>query len=338
MAATGRKTAQFDLVQLNALNFLTSSNTAIPSSFVLAANGDGTTSFNSISSLTAIGYTSVTTPGQAVLNSSNTSNILQFSSLTSEIVFSTTQISSCVYIGFPTFQSTLTGFVNQSQASTNYNFLTYPNINSTIQYQGNKGVQLLSTVTVGGNVTGFSSFQYNFSNYFSKYINPNGSSKIFLEFYPNFNFSPVITPSSISSTTLYPEGNSSIKNIISISSHLMYTNTFTNSNIPVLQSGVQQYVNINSSLPYAYSSSVNYRPLSNSFIQPMQIEMDPMATRSNFTFTLMHYISDGTATLKSSGGLDVFRSGFERNSTIINNLIGDKNSVFIHIANSGNQF
>jgi hypothetical protein len=52
----------------------------------------------------------------------------------------------------------------------------------------------------------------------------------------------------------------------------------------------------------------------------------------------MHYISDGTALLKPTGGNDVFRSGFERSTIFINNSIGDKNSVVIHIANSGNQY
>ena len=36
---TARKTMQLDILQLNSLNFLTSSNTAIPSSFVLTATG-----------------------------------------------------------------------------------------------------------------------------------------------------------------------------------------------------------------------------------------------------------------------------------------------------------
>ena len=99
-----------------------------------------------------------------------------------------------------------------------------------------------------------------------------------------------------------------------------------------------QYININSFYPYSYSTFLTYRPASNSFIQPMQIEMDPKVTYSNFTLALMHYVSDGIATLKPSGGNDVFRSGFERNSTIINTAVGDKNSIFIHIANSGNQY
>jgi len=345
MAATSRKTMQLDMLQLNSLRFLTLSNTSIPSTLVLSANGDGTTSFISISSFT---YTNISIPGQTVLTATTTNGTLNLSSMSSELYLSTNSDGSALNIGIPSLTSTIASTIGYALPSTLnklfpimpsslYNLLTYPNINSTIGYTGTKGNLLMSTASFGANVTVFSSFQYNFSNGFSKYLNPNGSSRVFLEFYPNFTFSPVITPSSISSLTLYPEGNSSIKNVISLSSHLMYYNPITNINIPVIQSGVQQYININSSYPYGFSSFTN-RPLSNSFIQPMQFELDSMATRSNLNFSLLHYVSDGNALLKSTNGNDVFRSGFERATTFINNNIGDKNSVFIHITNSGNQY
>jgi hypothetical protein len=38
---------------------------------------------------------------------------------------------------------------------------------------------------------------------------------MFLDYYPTFIFSPVVAPSSISSITLFPEGNSNLKSIIS---------------------------------------------------------------------------------------------------------------------------
>ena len=40
------------------------------------------------------------------------------------------------------------------------------------------------------NQYGFSSFQYDFTN-FTQYINPNGSSRIFLEYNPSFTFSHI---------------------------------------------------------------------------------------------------------------------------------------------------
>ena len=334
MTASARKTMQLDLLQLNSLNFLTSSNTPIPSSFVLYANGNGTTSFGSISSLTSIGFTDIIVPGQSTISASNTQNTLIFSSFTSEIEFSTSQISSIVLIGFPTFQSTLTGFVNQSQASTNFNFLTYPNITSSIGYLGKSGI--LGTTAVTPNVSYFSSAQYNFST-FRNYLNPNGSTRMFLEYIPNFTFAPVITPSSISSLTLYPEGNSSIKNLISLSSHMIYTNVL-GAITPVIESGNQQYINVTSSYPYTYSSITNLRPLSNSFVQPIQFEMDTITVRSNFNFSLLHFISDGIGAIKTIGGNDVFKSGFERSNIFVANNTGDKNTVFINIVNSGNQY
>ena len=345
--ATSRKTMQLDILQLGKLNFLTTSNTPIISSLVLTANGDGTTTFNSISSLINYYYTSISVPGQTILTAGNTNGILNISSMSSELYLSTNSDGSALNIGIPSLTSTIASTLNFALASTLnkvsqalpsslFNLLTYPNIASTINYQGNKGNVYLSTISTGANVTLFSSFQYNFSN-FTKYLNPNGSSRMFIEYYPNFIFSPVITPSSISSLTLYPEGNSSIKNIISLSSHMMYVTN--NSNIPIIPSGEQQYINITSSYPYGASSIMNTRPLSNSFIQPMQFEMDTLAllANSNSLFSLVHYVSDGTATLKSIGGNDVFRSGFERPSTFINNNINDKNSVFVRITNSGNQ-
>jgi hypothetical protein len=219
-----------------------------------------------------------------------------------------------------------------------YNVLNYPNITSSIKYQGIQGNNYISTISTGANVGIFSSFQYNFSNFIT-YLNPNGSSRMFIEFNPSFIFSPVITPSSISNLTTYPEGNSSIKNIISLSSHMMYVNN-TNSNVPIIQSGEQQYINITSSYPYSGSTFMNTRPLSNFFIQPMKFEIDTLSLRanSNTTFSLIHYVSDGIATLKPNGFNDVSRTGLERASTFINNKVNDKNSVFVTITNSGNQF
>lgn len=291
-SATSRKTLQLDILQLGKLNFLTTSNTPIPSSFILSANGNGTTSFVPISTLITDFYP----PGQA--------------------------------------------YVASTVQSTMYNILTYPNVVSSIAYNGNSGLTTMSTLANSlvlpnnGNAL-FSSFQYNFSS-ITKYINPNGSSKMFIDYYPNFTFSPVMEPSSISSVTLYPEGNSSIKNLISLSSHLIYTSA--NSNVPVIKSGIQQYIPITSAYPYGVSSFINPRILSNTYVTPMRFEVDTNVVSSNLNFGFVHYISDGIGSLKTTNGYDVFRSGFDRTTLNINNNVGDKNSVFVTITNSGNQF
>jgi hypothetical protein len=103
-----------------------------------------------------------------------------------------------------------------------------------------------------------------------------------LVYHPNFTFSPVVTPSSISSLVFYPEGNSSIKNLIALSSHLIYVNA-TGSNIPINQSAVQKYINIDSSYSYGFSSFTN-RVTSNSFIQPIQFELDTLDSYVKATY------------------------------------------------------
>jgi hypothetical protein len=338
--ATSRKTLNLDTLQLTGMNYLTSNNRPYPSSFVLYSVGNGSIGLTSISSLTNVGYTTVSVPGQAVLNSSNTNNILNINPLSSELILSTNFISSTVFIGIPSLTSTIQSTINANQASTNFNFLVYPNIHSSIYYQGRVGLNTLSTLATTPQLSNsgtaqFSSLQYNFST-FSRFLNPNASSRMFIEYYPNFTFSPVITPSSISSIALYPEGNSSIKNVLALSSHLMYVNA-TGSNVPINQSGVQQYINIDSTYPYGLSSFV-IRPTSNYFIQPIQFELDTLAVRSNFNFSLVHYISDGTASVKTVGGIDTFRTGLERTTFNINNSSNDRNIVYVTIANTGNQF
>lgn len=337
--ATSRKTLNLDMLQLTNMNYLTSNNRPYPSSFILYSVGNGSIGLTSISSLTNIGYTTVSVPGQASLNSSNTSNILNINSLTSELLLSTSLISSTVFIGIPSLTSTIQSTLNANQASTNFNYLNYPSLHSSIFYQGRVGLNTLSTLATSVQLSNsgsaqFSSFQYNFST-FSRYLNPNGSSRMFIEYYPNFTFSPVVTPSSISSLALYPEANSSIKNVIALSTHLMYVNS-SGSNVPINQSAVLQYINVTSAYPCG-ASTFN-RLTSNSFIQPIQFELDTLAVRSNFNFSLVHYISDGTASVKTVGGIDAFRTGLERTTFTINNSSNDRNVVFVTIANTGNQF
>lgn len=377
--STSRKTLQLDLLQLNALNFKTTSNTNIPSSFVLSANGNGTTSFASISSLTTLGYNTIFVPGQTTLSSATSAGALSLSSLTSDIYISTNSISSLVWLGLPriastivstmstvldvvlpstcfglsnNYQSLITGSSNfitnttipNTMASTMYNILTYPNIYSTIQYSGSSGLGVMSklpTTTLLTSGTGyFSSFQYDFTN-FTQYINPNGSSRIFLEYNPSFTFSHIITPSSISSVTLFPPGNSNIINLLSMSSHMLCDISGVIS--PIIGSGIQQYIPITSVQPFGVSTSSQL--LSNSFTQNMKMEISSglflASNLTNSTLTIQHYLPSSLAYITSSGtpvSTNVTRSGLQNSTVQINNSIGDNNNVFIKIYNSGNKF
>lgn len=374
--ATSRKTLQLDLLQLNALNFKTTSNTNIPSSFVLYANGNGTTSFASISSLTTLGYNSISVPGQATLYSPSTNGSLNLSSLTSDIYISTVQSNSLIWIGLPNITSTIVSTVStvldvvlpstcfglsnnyqslisgssnyitnttipNTMASTMSNILTYPNIYSTIQYGGSSGLNVMSkigTSTIAASGTGyFSSLQYNFT-YFTKYINPNGSSRLFLEYNPSFTFSQVSAPSSISSVSLYPEGNSSIVNLLSISSHILCD--MSGIITPVIGSGVQQYIPVTSFQPLGFST--NTRTLSNSFMNPMRMEISSGLLLSpnlrTTTFSVQHYLSSAIAYKITTPSINISRTGLENSTVQINNSIGDDNNVFIKIYNSGNKF
>ena len=354
--ATARKTMQLDLLQLNALNFKTTSNTNIPSTFVLVANGDGTTAFASLSSFITQGYTTVSVPGQSTLSALSNNYTLSFSTST-ELFISTSQTKGIVWLDINA-TSTVTSTINSVMtstvttldnnlinalinvntvagsnfASTMHNVLTYPNICSTIRYMGNNGVTAFQGLTniANSGTANFSSFQYNFSN-FTQYINPNGSSRVFIDYNPSFTFSHVEAPSSISSVSLYPEGNSSIKNLLSLSSHFVYYQA--GQEIPIDKSAIQQYIPVTSLLPFGLST--NTRTLSNTFIQRMTMEVDGLLL-DNTAFGLKHYVSD--AVVYKSGGEDVSRTGLDNSNVQINIADGDKNSVFIRIHNSGNVF
>ena len=333
--ATSKKTMFLDLLQLNALRFYSPSNTAVPSSLVLTAKGNGETYFTSISSIVGSFFQNVSVPGQVIIQAS-TNATLNVNSQTDEVFLSTN--SSTLFIGVPVV-STLRSTINTVMASTMYNILNYPNILSSVIYTGISGRQNISTLATNSALTNsgtalFSSFQTSFSN-MSQYINPNGSTRMFIDYYPSFTFSPVVTPSSISSFTLYPEGNSSIKSVLSLSSHFMYVNN-TGSNVAVNKSGIQQYIPITSSYPYSVSSFLNPRVLSNSFVTPMRLEFDTSVINSNVS--IVHYISDGMGSIKTTGGNDVFRTGLEASTFVINTSINDRNILFVNINNSGNAF
>ena len=351
--ATSRKTSFLDLLQLNGLNFFTTSNTPIPSSFVLTASGNGQTYFTSISSIVGSFFQNVAIPGQTTINAPSTTMTLNISTQTNDVYFSTNNTSSILYITVPmvstiastiqyalpsTLQYALPSTIQYVQASTMYNLLNYPNIVSSFNYNGIIGRNSISTLANTNTLSNsgsalFSTLQTNFSS-LSKYINPNNSSRMYVDYYPSITFGPVVTPSSISSFTLYPDGNSSIKSVLAISSHFMYVNN-SGSNVPI-KSGVVQYIPITASYPYSVSSFLNPRVLSNSFVTPMRLEFDTKFITSSVS--IVHYISDSVGSIKTAGGNDVFRTGLETSTIVINTNISDKNVVFVTINNSGNVF
>ena len=319
MSATSKKTLYLDWLQLKQLSFKSSSNTNIPSSFVLTAKGDGTTYFTSVSSINQIGFTDITVPGQNTLNSNTT---LHLSSFGQDITYSTNSVSSLLYIGTN---------ISGSLASTMKNILSYPSFTSSLIYTGNTGIKPLAPLTVGSSDANFTSLQFDASRLI-QYINPNGSTRMFLDYYPTFLFSPVVAPSSISSTSLFPEGNSNLKSIINISSHMYYINS--GSNISINPSGVQKYIPITSFYGCGVSSQSRYT--SNVFNQGMKLQLDTSVLYSNTvtTYNIVHYVSSSVVVKNINGGVNVTSTGLEDPN--VNIITPVMNSLFVTINNSAN--
>jgi hypothetical protein len=295
--ASSKKTLELDLLSLKALNFKNTSNQNIPSSLVLAAVGNGTTTFTSISSIVGNPYDKISVPGQMTISSSLVNTTLTLSSIYKDLVLST-NVSSIVY----------------------FNITTFPSIVSTLQYTGRSNAIAMSTVDsaltlINTGTAVFSSLQLNLSNY-KRYINPNGTTRAFLDFYPYFQFPTVVAPSTISSFSEYPDGvNSIVKNYIPVSTNVQY---YDNSNTIQTMSNNYNYMNITSIYPY--SVSTNTRLLSNTFNMPIKLELNTLLLSSlnNPSIFLDHYMIDAIA-FKSNAPLynNIGRSGFETQSVAI---------------------
>jgi hypothetical protein len=295
--ASSKKTLELDLLSLKALNFKNTSNQNIPSSLVLSAVGNGTTSFTSISSIVGNPYDKISVPGQMTISSSLVNTTLTLSSIYSDLVLST-NVSSIVY----------------------FNITTLPSIVSTLEYTGRSNAINMSTVDsavtlVNTGTAVFSSLQLNLSNY-KRYINPNGTTRAFLDFFPYFQFPTVVAPSTISSFSLYPDGvNNTVKNYIPVSTNVQY---YDNSNTIQTMSNNYNYMNVTSIYPY--SVSTNTRLLSNTFNMPIKFELNTLLLLSlnNPSIFLDHYMIDAVA-FKSNAPLydNVGRSGFETRSVTI---------------------
>ena len=295
--ASSKKTLELDLLSLKALNFKNTSNQNIPSSLVLAAVGNGTTRFTSISSIFGNPYDKISVPGQITISSSLVNTTITLSSIYNDLVLST-NVSSIVY----------------------FNITTFPSIVSTLQYTGRSNLIAISTVDsavtlVNTGTAVFSSLQLNLSNY-KRYINPNGTTRAFLDFYPYFQFPTLVAPSTISSFSVYPDGvNSIVKNYIPVSTNLQY---YDNSNTIQTMSNNYNYMNVTSIYPY--SVSTNTRLLSNTFNMPIKLELNTLLLSSlnNPSIFLDHYMIDAIA-FKSNAPLynNVGRSGFETQSVTI---------------------
>ena len=68
----------------------------------------------------------------------------------------------------------------------------------------------------------------------------------------------------------------------------------------------------------------------------MRLEFDTSVINSNVS--LVHYISDGMGSIKTVGGNDIFRTGLETSTFVINTNVADRNILFVNINNSGNAF
>jgi hypothetical protein len=300
--ASAKKILELDLLSLRALNFKNSSNQNIPSSFVLYAKGNGQTAFTSISSISGNSFDKISVPGQQTVSSTNVNTTLTLSSLYKDLTLSTST-SNTIF----------------------FNITTYPSFTSTLLYSGLSGLQNMSTTDttvtlLNKGTTVFSSVQLNLSN-FIPYINPNGSTKAFLDYTPFYQFPTVAAPSSISSFTLFPNtSNLLVRTFMKFSTNVQY---FDNSNRVQSMTSIlpEQYIPIDSLYPYGVST--NTRLSSNTFNQPMKLEINTptLLTLSNKSIFLDHYIIDAMA-YKVSGailGSNVSnRSGFE--TTTINML------------------
>lgn len=295
--ASSKKTLELDLLSLKALNFKNTLNQNIPSSFVLSAVGNGTTSFTSISSIVGNSYDKISVSGQNTVSSSLINTTITLSSIYKDLVLST-NTSSIVF----------------------FNITTFPSIVSTVQYSGTSNQIVMSTVDTAVTLlnTGtalFSSLQLNLSNY-KQYINPNGSTRAFIDFYPYFQFPTVVAPSTISSFSLFPDGsNNTVKNFIPVSTNLQY---YDNSNTIQSMSNMFNYMNVTSIYPY--SVSTNTRLLSNTFNTHIKLELNSLLLLSlnNPSIFLDHYMIDAIAFKSNAPNFNnVGRSGFETRSVTI---------------------
>jgi len=310
--ATAKKTLELDLLSLKGLNFKNTSNQNIPSSFVLYAVGNGQTGFTSISSIAGNSFDKVAVPGEVTISSSVVNTTLTLSSIYKDLTLSTST-SNVVFM----------------------NITSYPSFTSTIQYNGLSGSKNMSTIDAIPSllITGttiFSSVQLNLSN-FIPYLNPNGSTRAFLEYTPSFQFPTVVAPSSISSFTLFPNScNLLVRTNMAFSTNVKYyddTNTIQSMN------GQEQYMAINSLYPY--SISTNTRLMSNTYNQPMKLELNTQTLLSltNKSIFLDHYVIDSMAYKIGDpiiGSNVSNRSGFEIRSV---NILGT-NPLFLTIANT----
>ena len=310
-SATSKKTLELDLLSLRALNFKNSSNQNIPLSFVLYSKGNGQTDFTSISSIAGNSFDKISVPGQQTVSSSVVNTTLTLSSLYKDLTLSTST-SNVVFM----------------------NITTYPSFTSTLLYSGISGLKNMSTTDtavtlLNTGTTVFSSVQLNLSN-FIPYINPNGSTKAFLDFTPTYQFPTVVAPSSISSFAVTSD--LLVRTYMTISTNVQY---YDNSNRIQSMATIlpEQYIPINSLYPY--SVSTNTRLTSNTLNQPMKLELNTptLLTLSNKSIFLDHYVIDAMA-YKVSGtllGSNISnRSGFETTTV---NILGT-NPLYLTISNT----
>lgn len=310
--ASAKKTLELDLLSLKGLNFKNTLNQNIPSSFVLYALGNGQTAFSSISSIIGNSFDKISVPGQRTISSSLVNTTLTLSSIYKDLTLSTST-SNVVFL----------------------NITSYPSFTSTIQYTGLSGSRFMSTTSTVPTlaVTGttvFSSVQLNLSN-FIPYINPNGSTRAFLDYTPSFQFPTVVAPSSISSVTIFPDSS-----VLAVRTNMLFSTNiqyYDNTNIIRSMNAQEQYMAINSIYPYGVST--NTRLTSNTYNQPMKLELNTqtLLSLSNKAIFLDHYVIDAIAFKVGDpvlGSNVSNRSGFETRAV---NILGT-NPLYLTIANT----
>jgi hypothetical protein len=172
----------------------------------------------------------------------------------------------------------------------------------------------------------FSTVTFTMSS-FIQYVNPNLTTKMFLEVNPNYMFQRSLMGSQGNNYTL----------IKPISTFIQYTSPTTNITLHLPESHCE--VNMTSQQSNTWTS--NY------FDTPIKLEINTTTVRNNFAidgnngyYTLYHRIVGGMAELISDGycAYLIGRSGFSNQTPTYDNRTPGRNGVYLHIYNQAAAF
>ena len=172
----------------------------------------------------------------------------------------------------------------------------------------------------------FSTVTFTMSSFIG-YVNPNSTTKMFLEVHPSYMFQRSLMGSQGNNYTL----------IKPISTFIQYTSPTTNITSRLPESHCE--VNMTSQQSNTWTS--NY------FDTPIKLEMNTTTVRNNFAvdggsgyYTLYHRIVGGMAELISDGycAYLIGRSGFSNQTPTYDNRTPGRNGVYLHIYNQAAAF